>query len=175
MNTIFNKLLFCCLGIILLTNCTEWFSQTKYIQHSHIVDYKIVNNTNKVYFCEISQSVVNSSDEVLNSLIAGYDSININFLNTKEMNYYHLVVHYMDSAKIYIYNLSDTSVFNFLHTEKFGIIQNDYIIFNQDYQNISRPEHSFLSAYLLKITQELLSHFQKDHSMLEKFSEYYGN
>ena len=155
--------------ITLLTSCNP-----KAFEYTEIINYKIVNCTNKTYSCHITQSIIKSEhSETLNSLVNEHDSISICFTKTAMRTYNEVMFIYSDTANVILYNLSDTTFFSFLQTISFSNI-NGYFVrnYNDDVSKYTKNSGA-LASYILKITPELLFLFEKDYSMLEKFPEYY--
>jgi hypothetical protein len=96
--------------------------------------------------------------------------------------YINFRAYYSSVSDIIIYNLSDTTQLFLVpiiqqYIQQSSIWENDWIIRNNSDSkyNYGDPFCWMLDTYILSISGEKLSLFQKDNSMLEKFPEYYEN
>ena len=159
---------FSALAAILAASCGLLSYKYTSVVHNHY----IINLTEKEIIHEVeyySQSV-HYNDRLRYISDGTTNQEEFEWLITQMKNQYeHEVIHYRYSR---LYSIDDTTSLSW----KFDrvIFPNDYYYY-VDYEQITDSGIVCVSDYYLIVNDSIISTMQKDYSMLEKFSEYYGN
>ena len=140
-----------------ITNLTE----KKIIHEIWYYQYNDTNKYDRYRLCYVSDGVINQAEFewLVKHMKHQYQSERIDYYSCR------------------LYSVDDTTslLWNFLDYDGYFIFPNDY------YYRISSGEIKtdsgtvWVSDYYLIVNDSIISTMQKDYSMLEKFSEYYGN
>lgn len=157
-----NKTILISILLILIVNCS--CDRTGVAENTY--EEKLINQTNKELFMTSYFDVKNDS-----AYCHGNDSISLIFINKVNWSMPFIGPYEIDEGEYpqpinsFIYNLSDTTVFN---GENLSEAEKTLII----YKFSLAPRKIIHTQY---ITNDFLTLFEKEYSMLDKFEEYYKN
>ena len=165
------------LFLLSIVFCFMLCSCEKTVNVTYEYTKSLVNETEKILFYAIRTT--HGSDSAFSY---GHDSIGFYFVHYEQLTLppigpYHIDMGGVSMREEYLYNLSDTSSFQFnLNRNTWGKEDSLYwahITYNV-FSGSNRGMHE-IHFETLKLSNALLPVMQKDYAMLDKFKEYYAN